>query len=314
MDIGWRYRKDGSRFQANVTIAPIFQSGELIGFSKVTRDLTASNAEEARLKAAYEESSKIKSEFLANMSHEIRTPMHGMLSALTLLIQSDLNEEQKELAGIIKDSGGVMMQVINDILDYSKLAAGSFAIRNSVISLQNIVSKLVKSFSVRLQGNVQLLSTCSADLPLTLEGDDFRYGQILRNLVGNAVKFTDFGQIKINVSVQEDHPTSCVILTEISDSGTGVDPNSVAVLFTPFTQFDSSTTKQHQGTGLGLSICKSLCEIMGGQIGYRSNSEHGGSTFWFTVTMAKCNEGLARKRSESFVGTPIAQMKNSKIL
>jgi osomolarity two-component system, sensor histidine kinase TcsA len=127
-DEGWRYRKDGSRFWANVGITPIYRSGTLIGFSKVTRDLTERKATEARMIAAFEEASNLKSDFLANMSHEIRTPMHGMLSALALLIDTGLSPDQRELASIIEGSGSVLLQVINDILDYSKLASSILVI------------------------------------------------------------------------------------------------------------------------------------------------------------------------------------------
>jgi osomolarity two-component system sensor histidine kinase TcsA len=286
-DESWRYRKDGSRFWANVIITSIYRDGVHIGFSKVTRDLTERKAVESRLIAAYEESAKLKSAFLANISHEIRTPMHGMLSALTLLMDSALAPEQRELGGIIEESGGVLLQLIDDILDYSKLASGGFSICSDVISVSDVITSVVRSFQTTLKEGIRLRVSLDDHLPKSAQGDPLRYRQIVQNLVSNAVKFTESGFIHIHASVQRDEGSSYTVRTRVADTGIGVPDCAVGSLFTPFTQFDTSATKRYKGTGLGLSICKSLAELMGGSIGFYHNPEEHGSVFWFDVKVQK---------------------------
>ncbi|KAK5673976.1 hypothetical protein LTS10_013262 [Elasticomyces elasticus] len=289
-DEGWRYRKDGSRFWANVIITPVYRNGILIGFSKVTRDLTERKATEARLISAYEESAKLKSEFLANMSHEIRTPMHGMLSALTLLTDTGLNPEQTELASIIVESGGVLLQVINDILDYSKLASGCFSISSDVINVPDIILSVVRGSRATLVRDVSLITVVSPLVPELAEGDPLRYRQTIQNLVGNAVKFTESGHIRVRATLTHEDMNHYTVLTEVTDTGIGVPDYAIGSLFSPFTQFDNSATKRYKGTGLGLSICKSLAELMGGAIGFRPNPDGQGSVFWFTAKLRKLKQ------------------------
>jgi len=287
-DESWRYRKDGTRFWANVIMTSIYRDGTHIGFSKVTRDLTERKAVESRLINAYEESAKLKSAFLANISHEIRTPMHGMLSALTLLIDSPLNPEQRELGGIIEESGAVLLQLINDILDYSKLSSGSFSICSDIISVADIITSVVRSYQTTVNPElITLKVSLDADLPKAAQGDPLRYRQIVQNLVSNAVKFTESGTIHVHASVQRVGGSSYIVRTRVADTGIGVPDCSVGSLFTPFTQFDTSATKRYKGTGLGLSICKSLAELMGGSIGFYRNPEEHGSVFWFDVKVEK---------------------------
>jgi osomolarity two-component system sensor histidine kinase TcsA len=164
-DEGWRYKKDGSRFWANVVITPVYRSDALIGFVKVTRDLTERKDTEARMIAAFEEASKLKSDFLANMSHEIRTPMHGMLSALALLVDTGLNPDQSALANIIEESGSVLLQVLNDILDYSKLASGSFTINTDVICVPEIASAVMRCYPVAMQPQIRLDTVIHPNIP-----------------------------------------------------------------------------------------------------------------------------------------------------
>ncbi|KIW66431.1 hypothetical protein PV04_05766 [Phialophora macrospora] len=286
-DEGWRVRKDGSRFWANVIISPVYRDGVLTGFSKVTRDLTERKAGEARLIAAYEEASKMKSDFLANMSHEIRTPMHGMLSALSLLIDTGLTEEQKELTDIIDESGAILLQVINDILDYSKLSSGSFSINKEVMNIADIVAAVRRCFNIGSTEVLRFEVDLDPHLPAFAQGDPLRYRQILQNLVSNAVKFTDKGYIRVKVAVTHEDEATFELKTEVIDSGIGVTPEAENVLFTPFTQLDNSSTKKFKGTGLGLSICKSLAELMGGNVGYMKNPMHQGSIFFFTTKVNK---------------------------
>jgi osomolarity two-component system sensor histidine kinase TcsA len=286
-DEGWRYRKDGSRFWANVVITAVYKDGVHVGFGKVTRDLTERKSAESRLIAAYEESEKLKSDFLANMSHEIRTPMHGMLSACTLLLDTPLSARQRDIVSIMDESGQVLLQVINDILDYSKLTSGGFSIHSDIVGITSIVTSVVRSVQATLPSSVHFELFLATDLPRSAQGDPLRYRQILQNIVGNAAKFTDKGSIRVRASVEREDDTTYTILTEVTDTGIGIPEESAASLFTPFTQFDATTTKQYKGTGLGLSIAKSLTELMGGRIGYRPNPDRHGSVFWFTARFKK---------------------------
>jgi osomolarity two-component system sensor histidine kinase TcsA len=284
-DEGWRYKKDGSRFWASVMIAPVYNAGQHIGFSKVTRDITERKAGEARLIAAFEEAENLKSNFLANMSHEMRTPMHGMLAASSLLMESNLTDEQNELAHIIEESGGILLQVINDILDYSKIASGSFTVTATTISVPDIISAVVRAAQVTLRPNVLLETEAMDAFPKNVESDPLRFRQVLQNVVGNAVKFTEQGSVRIFAKISAEDDVSYTLLIEVIDTGIGVSPSAVETLFTPFAPANA-VAKQYQGTGLGLSICKGLVESMGGTIGFRPNEDKG-STFWFTTKLAK---------------------------
>ncbi|PWY68466.1 histidine kinase [Aspergillus heteromorphus CBS 117.55] len=302
-DEGWRYRKDGSRFWANVLITPMFELGRHIGFTKVTRDLTERNAAEARMIAAFEESSKLKTDFLANMSHEIRTPMNGMHLALTSLMETDLNDRQREYSAIIEDSTSVLLQVINDVLDYSKLSSGTFSLHPDVFSVGNVTGAVVRNCKGSLKPGVELTSYIPPNFPTQVDGDPLRYRQVLQNLVGNAVKFTESGYVKIYTSCSEDSndPNVLYILTEVVDTGVGVPEDAMSSLFTPFTRFADSGSKRYQGTGLGLSICKSLAELMDGKVGYRPNSPGQGSVFWLTAKMRRANTNPTGKTCGSSV-------------
>ncbi|KAL2263915.1 hypothetical protein VTK26DRAFT_4475 [Humicola hyalothermophila] len=286
-DEGWRYKKDGSRFWANVVITAIYKNGVHVGFGKVTRDLSERKSAESRLIAAYEESEKLKSEFLANMSHEIRTPMHGMLAACALLYDTELTARQREILGIMDESGQVLLQVINDILDYSKLTSGGFSIRSDVVGIASIVESVVRGAQATLQPTVDIATALARDLPRSVQGDPLRYRQILQNIVSNAAKFTDTGSIRVSAAVDSEDESSYLVRTEVTDTGIGIPESAAASLFTPFTQFDATATKRYKGTGLGLSIAKSLSELMGGRIGYRPNPVTHGSVFWFTARFKK---------------------------
>lgn len=286
-DEGWRYRKDGSRFWANVIITAVYKNGVHVGFGKVTRDLSERKSAESRLIAAYEESEKLKSDFLANMSHEIRTPMHGMLSACTLLLDTPLSTRQRDIVGIMDESGEVLLQIINDILDYSKLASGTFSIHSDIVGVTSIITSVVRGAQTTLPPSVLFEVFLAPDLPKSVQGDPLRYRQILQNIVGNAAKFTEKGSIRVKASVQSEDVDSYTVLTEVTDTGIGVPKEGAPSLFTPFMQFDTTTTKQYKGTGLGLSIAKSLTELMGGRIGYRPNPDGHGSVFWFTARFKK---------------------------
>ncbi|OAA65617.1 ATPase-like, ATP-binding domain protein [Niveomyces insectorum RCEF 264] len=309
-DEGWRYRKDGSRFWANVTITALYKNGVHVGYGKVTRDMTERRAAELRLIAAYEESAKLKSDFLANVSHEIRTPMHGMLSACSLLLDTPLTPAQHEVATIIDESGHVLLRVLNDILDYSKLASGNFSIHTDVVGIASIVASVVRSAQPTLPPSVRLQLVLASDLPRAVQGDPLRFRQVMQNLVGNAIKFTDRGHIRVSTFVRHQDEDTYLILTKVTDTGIGIPPDAVPALFAPFTQVDNTTKKRFQGTGLGLSICKSLAELMGGEIGYEPNPDRQGSVFWFTAQFRKI-KSLTQLKSDADVTAEHIQRRQS---
>ncbi|KAF2676860.1 hypothetical protein K458DRAFT_468083 [Lentithecium fluviatile CBS 122367] len=242
--------------RANVVITLVYRERTLIGFSKVTRDLTEKRASEACLFAAYEEASELKSEFLTNMSHEIRTPLH----------------------------------VVNDILDYSKLASGRFSISSDIVSVSDIIQSVLQSHQHSKTSSTKLEAILDPKLPKTAEGDSLRYRQIVQNLLSNALKFTEEGYDQVNATLQEEDGDSYQVLTEVVDTGIGVPDASVGSLFTPFTQFDNSASKRYKGTGLGLSICKGFVELMSGRIGFRPNPNCQGSVFYFTCRLKKVKQ------------------------
>ncbi|KAJ5569509.1 uncharacterized protein N7459_008939 [Penicillium hispanicum] len=300
-DEGWRYRKDGTRFWANVLITAIYQSGRHVGFVKVTRDLTERKAAEARLIDAFEESAKVKTEFLANMSHELRTPMNGMFLALAMLLRTPLTDNQREYASIFQDSTSILLQVINDVLDYSKLSSGSFSLTTEVLDVPSVVDAVMRNCQPSLKPGVKLATSVAPGFPQSVKGDPLRFRQVLQNLVGNAVKFTERGYVQIDASytLDEVDPCACDMVIQVIDSGIGVPEDAVSTLFTPFTRFADSATKRYQGTGLGLSICKSLAELMNGAVGFHANPNGPGSVFWLTAKMNCTSATPRRSRCEA---------------
>ena len=298
-DDGWRYRKDGSRFWANVMITAIFQNGTLVGFVKVTRDLTERRATESRLIGAFEESVRLKSAFLANMSHELRTPMNGMFLALTMLLKTELTAEQREFACILEDSTSILLQVINDVLDYSKLSSETFPLTTEVLNINSVITAVIRNCQGTLKPGVKLTSAVSKGFPQSVKGDPLRFRQVLQNLVSNAVKFTEKGHIRINANyvIDRKEPDVYQITIEVVDTGIGVPEDAESTLFTPFTRFADTATKRYQGTGLGLSICKSLAELMDGAVGFHANPDGPGSVFWMSAKLARVTSPVSAART-----------------
>ncbi|WP_376957992.1 ATP-binding protein [Azospirillum sp. A26] len=306
-------RPDGSRVWALQTLQRTSFEGEpaVLAWSY---DITARKQAEEALRSAKEQAeiaARSKAEFLATMSHEIRTPMNGVLGMLELMALTPLDEEQRTLVSTMRDSGAALLRIIDDILDLSKIEAGKLELEELELRPADLVEGVSDLLAPQAhQKGLALICAIDRSVPERLRGDSGRLRQILFNLTGNAIKFTDRGRVVLRVGTAAPdnadpvRPGHVRLHVAVEDTGIGIGPEGQARLFQPFSQADSSTTRRFGGTGLGLAICTRLIERMGGRIGVTS-VPGSGSTFWFTVELPRAPDALPTPSSTPLDGLPV---------
>ncbi len=290
-------RRDGSSFWARLTGRAVDADDRSRGSVWIIDDITVEHAaieEMRKARALAEEAARMKSDFLANMSHEIRTPMNAIIGTAYLALKTNPSARQRDYLKKIQASSQILLGIINDILDLSKIEAGKLVVERTGFELQQVLDSVTNLVAEKAAGKgLELIVNIASDVPANLVGDPLRLGQVLTNYVNNAVKFTEHGEIEISVAVDHAKGNDLFLRFAVRDTGIGLTDEQKNRLFQNFEQADTSTTRKYGGTGLGLSIAKQLAELMGGAVGV--DSEFGkGSTFWFTARLGRGK----RKRSK----------------
>ena len=304
-------KKDGQLYIEELTIAPVWSAtGKITNFVAIKEDFTERKRVQAELvkaKESAELASRAKSQFLANMSHELRTPMNGIMGMTELALDTELTSEQREYLGMVKTSADSLLTVINDILDFSKIEAGKLEFESIEFNLRGSLEAAVKVLALRAhERGLELNCHVQPGVPEILVGDPTRLRQVITNLIGNAIKFTERGEVTLSVERESEPAGAAVLHFSVTDTGIGIPADRQAAIFDAFTQADSSTTRRHGGSGLGLTISRRLVEMFGGRLWLESTTGQG-STFHFTARFgfASSSRPQVLRPAPSLEGVPV---------